>query len=114
MVACDLSVLTEGWKLGNTRGCQLEGDQLERGLPLTAHKGRLELAILDRLQRYSETPASKKVFTMATTLTAADTFNYRYYHSTNLGTIFILEKWLSSSMYIYSTAGNSKLDAVQV
>jgi hypothetical protein len=41
MVACDLSVLKEGWKLGNTRGCQLEGDQLESGLPLTAYKGSL-------------------------------------------------------------------------
>jgi hypothetical protein len=30
-----------GWKLGDTRGGQLEGNQLESGPPLTAYKGSL-------------------------------------------------------------------------
>ncbi|KAI4273148.1 MAG: hypothetical protein L6R38_006412 [Xanthoria sp. 2 TBL-2021] len=44
--------------------------------------------------------------------TAGDIFNYRFHHGTNLGTIFVLEKWLSGSMYD-GAAGDSELDAVR-
>lgn len=47
------------------------------------------------------------------TLTSADVFNYRYSHGTNLGTIFVLERWLSGSMYVQGAAGDSELDAVR-
>ncbi|KAI4259077.1 MAG: hypothetical protein L6R42_004762 [Xanthoria sp. 1 TBL-2021] len=44
--------------------------------------------------------------------TAGDIFHYRFHHGTNLGTIFVLEKWLSGSMYD-GAAGDSELDAVR-
>lgn len=47
------------------------------------------------------------------TITTADIFNYRYHHGTNLGSVFVLEKWLSSSMYVHGAAGDSELDAVR-
>ena len=37
---------------------------------------------------------------------------YRYQHGTNIGSIFVLEKWLHGSMYDAGTAGSSELDAV--
>jgi lysozyme family protein len=45
--------------------------------------------------------------------TAADVFNYRYHHGTNLGSIFVLEKWLSYTMYVDGASGESELDAVR-
>lgn len=48
------------------------------------------------------------------TPTAADVFNYRYHHGTNLGSIFVLEKWLSNSMYVGGdNTGESELEAVR-
>ena len=44
--------------------------------------------------------------------TADNIFHYRFHHGTNLGTIFVLEKWLSGSMYD-GAAGESELDAVR-
>lgn len=43
--------------------------------------------------------------------TATDVYRYRYHHGTNLGSIFVLEKWLSPSMF--RCDGDSELDAVQ-
>lgn len=40
-----------------------------------------------------------------------DIFRYRYQHGTNLGSIFVLEKWMFGSMYSGSE-GTSELDAV--
>ncbi|KAL8834562.1 MAG: hypothetical protein Q9170_003690 [Blastenia crenularia] len=45
--------------------------------------------------------------------TAADIFHYRYHHGTNLGSIFVLERWLSGSMYPSGTVGDSELDVVK-
>ena len=42
-----------------------------------------------------------------------DVYRYRYHHGTNLGSIFILEKWLFSTMFEESAQGGSELDAVQ-
>jgi hypothetical protein len=47
------------------------------------------------------------------TPTAADVFNYRYHHGTNLGSIFVLEDWLSYTMYLDVKQGKSELDAVR-
>ena len=55
---------------------------------------------------------SNNPFNMASA-TNTDVFNYRYHHGTNLGTIFVLEKWLSPSMYVQGSAGDSELDAVR-
>ena len=47
------------------------------------------------------------------TPTAADVFNYRYHHGTNLWSIFVLEDWLSYTMYVDVQKGKSELDAVR-
>jgi hypothetical protein len=44
--------------------------------------------------------------------TALDVLRYRYHHGTNIGSIFVLEKWLFGSMFLPSTPGDSELDAV--
>ncbi|OKL60608.1 hypothetical protein UA08_04182 [Talaromyces atroroseus] len=44
--------------------------------------------------------------------TVADIFRYRYQHGTNLGSIFVLEKWLHRSMYEKHATGSSELAAV--
>ncbi|KAF4633903.1 hypothetical protein G7Y89_g4209 [Cudoniella acicularis] len=43
--------------------------------------------------------------------TPNDIFRYRYHLGTNLGSVFVLEKWLSPSMFLPSK-GDSELDAV--
>jgi aryl-phospho-beta-D-glucosidase BglC (GH1 family) len=43
---------------------------------------------------------------------SVDIFRYRYAHGTNLGSIFVLEKWLSGSMFSGNAKGDSELDAV--
>ncbi|KAL2223076.1 putative glucan 1,3-beta-glucosidase precursor [Thermoascus aurantiacus ATCC 26904] len=45
--------------------------------------------------------------------TARDIFRYRYQHGTNLGSIFVLERWLTGSMYEDDTPGSSELEAVK-
>ncbi|KAH8662850.1 glycoside hydrolase superfamily [Tricladium varicosporioides] len=44
--------------------------------------------------------------------TPNDVFRYRYHLGTNLGSIFVLERWLSGSMFLPSASGDSELDAV--
>ena len=44
--------------------------------------------------------------------TYLDNFRYRYHNGTNLGSIFVLEKWLFPSMFEPTTRGDSELDAV--
>ena len=41
-----------------------------------------------------------------------DVLRYRYNHGTNLGSIFVLEQWLSGSMFVGGAKGGSELDAV--
>lgn len=41
-----------------------------------------------------------------------DVIRYRYNHGTNLGSIFVLEQWLSGSMFVPGAKGGSELDAV--
>jgi aryl-phospho-beta-D-glucosidase BglC (GH1 family) len=43
---------------------------------------------------------------------AKDVFRYRYAHGTNLGSVFVLEKWLSGSMFPNGARGDSEVDAV--
>jgi len=43
---------------------------------------------------------------------AKDILRYRYHHGSNLGSFFVLEKWLHGSMYDGGAAGSSELDAV--
>lgn len=44
--------------------------------------------------------------------TPADIVRYRYQHGCNLGSIFIMERWLTSSMYPEHAEGSSELTAV--
>ena len=44
--------------------------------------------------------------------TVTDVMRYRYHHGTNLGSIFVLEQWLSPSMFVNGAGGSSELDAV--
>ncbi|KUJ09149.1 glycoside hydrolase [Mollisia scopiformis] len=41
-----------------------------------------------------------------------DIFRYRYQHGTNLGSIFVLERWLTGSMYVDAIPGDAELDAI--
>ncbi|KAA6407997.1 MAG: glycoside hydrolase family 5 [Lasallia pustulata] len=41
-----------------------------------------------------------------------DILRYRYHHGTNLGSVFVLEQWLSGSMFEAGAKGGSELDAV--
>ncbi|KAI9794540.1 MAG: Glucan 1,3-beta-glucosidase 3 [Peltula sp. TS41687] len=44
--------------------------------------------------------------------TVTDVMRYRYHHGTNLGSVFVLEQWLSPSMFVNGATGSSELDAV--
>lgn len=44
--------------------------------------------------------------------TPLDVLRYRYNHGTNLGSIFVLEQWLSGSMFVPGANGGGELDAV--
>jgi hypothetical protein len=45
--------------------------------------------------------------------TALDVLRYRYHHGTNLGSVYVLERWLSPSMFPDGTSGSSELEAVK-
>ncbi|KAK5165943.1 Glucan 1,3-beta-glucosidase 3 [Saxophila tyrrhenica] len=45
--------------------------------------------------------------------TAKDVLRYRYQHACNVGSVFILERWLTPSMFPDSAPGSSELAAVQ-
>lgn len=45
--------------------------------------------------------------------TAIDILRYQYHHGTNLGSIYVLERWLYPSRFPVSTAGSSELEAVK-
>lgn len=46
--------------------------------------------------------------------TQADIYRYRYQHSTNLGSVYVLEKWLTGSMFPYADGQqSSELEAVK-
>lgn len=38
---------------------------------------------------------------------------YRTHHGANIGSVFVLEKWLFPSMFLESAKGGSELSAVQ-
>lgn len=42
-----------------------------------------------------------------------DILLYRYQHATNLGSVFVLERWLRSSMYDDDTPGSSEIEAIK-
>ncbi len=44
--------------------------------------------------------------------TPLDVLRYRHQHGANLGSIFVLEKWLFPSMFEPTAKGDSELDAV--
>lgn len=44
---------------------------------------------------------------------SADVLSYRYHHATNIGSIFIQERWLTPSMFPDSAKGSSELAAVE-
>jgi len=44
--------------------------------------------------------------------TPQDVIRYRYHHGTNLGSIFVLERWLMPSMFLSSCTGDSELATV--
>ncbi|KAI9774410.1 MAG: Glucan 1,3-beta-glucosidase 3 [Geoglossum simile] len=43
---------------------------------------------------------------------APDILRYRYHHGTSLGSVFVLEQWLSPAMFVDGSGGGSELDAV--
>lgn len=44
---------------------------------------------------------------------ALDILRYRYHHATNLGSVYVLERWLSPSQFPQDTSGSSELEAVK-
>ena len=46
-------------------------------------------------------------------LTVEELYRYRYQYGVNLGSVFVLERWLFRSMFDEGAAGDSELDAVQ-
>ncbi|KAJ4304667.1 Glucan 1,3-beta-glucosidase 3 [Kalmusia sp. IMI 367209] len=44
---------------------------------------------------------------------ALDILRYRYHHATNLGSVYVLERWLSPSRFPQETKGSSELEAVK-
>ena len=46
-------------------------------------------------------------------VTLTDVLRYRLHYGANLGSVFVLERWLSGSMYTTNTTGESELAAVQ-
>ena len=44
--------------------------------------------------------------------TTSDILRFRYQHGVNLGSVFVLEQWLSLGMYDHGVSGASELDAV--
>jgi aryl-phospho-beta-D-glucosidase BglC (GH1 family) len=43
----------------------------------------------------------------------ADVSRYHYHHGTNIGSVFVLEKWLTGSMFLADAKGKSELAAVE-
>jgi aryl-phospho-beta-D-glucosidase BglC (GH1 family) len=43
----------------------------------------------------------------------AEVYRYRYHHGTNIGTVFILEKWLTGSMFPEHANGSAELAAAE-
>jgi aryl-phospho-beta-D-glucosidase BglC (GH1 family) len=44
--------------------------------------------------------------------TAKDLYRYRYTHGVNLGSVFLLERWLTPSMFLSSCPDSDEIDAV--
>lgn len=45
--------------------------------------------------------------------TQTDIYRYRYHHGANLGSVFVLERWLTGHMFKDGTVGSSELAAVE-
>lgn len=56
--------------------------------------------------------SSSSQSTSAAPPTSLDVLRYRNHHGVNLGSIFVLEKWLFPSMFESGAKGDSELDAV--
>src|SRR5947209_5131206 len=46
-------------------------------------------------------------------VTPLDIIRYRYHHGTNLGSVYVLERWLRNSMFPPNASGSSELEAVK-
>lgn len=44
---------------------------------------------------------------------ALDILRYRYHHAANLGSVYVLERWLSPSRFPQGSTGTSELEAVK-
>ena len=44
---------------------------------------------------------------------ALDILRYRYHHAVNLGSVYVLERWLSPSRFPQGSTGTSELEAVK-
>ena len=44
---------------------------------------------------------------------ATEILRYRYQYGVNLGSVFVLERWLSPDMFVDGCTGDSELEAVQ-
>jgi len=42
-----------------------------------------------------------------------DVMRYRYQHGTNLGSVFVLERWLTGSMFVEGSGGSAELAGIE-
>ena len=71
----------------------------------------LKQSRLETHQQSSGPPSSPTAISISSP-TPLDVLRYRSHHGANLGSIFVLEKWLFPSMFVARAAGDSELDAV--
>ncbi|KAF2183237.1 glycoside hydrolase family 5 protein [Zopfia rhizophila CBS 207.26] len=82
-------------------------------------KAKAELqGILDTDQRAHQPPAYQRGMeqdqpSTISTPTALEILRYRYHHGSNLGSIYVLERWLHPSMFPRDASGSSELEAVK-
>jgi len=83
------------------------------------NKARSSLQDLDPSLKFPSPSPQNSVFAQQTSTTSTiapptpiDVLRYRYHHGANLGSIFVLERWLFGSMFPADSPGGSELDAV--
>jgi hypothetical protein len=63
--------------------------------------------------RLSDTNSRSDLLPAIQDPSALDILRYRYHHATNLGSVYVLERWLSPSRFPHETSGSSELEAVK-
>lgn len=71
------------------------------------------LAARESLAGSSSMPSELNLQSNIQDPSALDILRYRYHHATNLGSVYVLERWLSPSRFPQDVTGSSELEAVK-